>query len=143
MRTKSSCLKLPVADRTANFQCSSKKRPEGRTKSIHTVRTEAPNWPTWLVFIVRSLAEQMRRLEKKVEREKLVLASLPALSLQIVEFARANGRVTIGVVIKLTGASRKTLKAHFRNLVGCGDLGTSKTVGQRYPAPADKVGVKN
>jgi len=87
-----------------------------------TIRTEAPNWQPWLVFFLRSLAEQVRRLEKKVEREKLVLASLPELSLQIVEFAREHGRVTIGDVIKLTGASRNTLKAHFRNLVERGHL---------------------
>lgn len=87
-----------------------------------TIRTEAPNWQPWLVFFLRSLAEQVRRLEKKVEREKLVLASLPELSLQIVEFAREHGRVTIGDVIKLTGASRNTLKLHFRNLVERGHL---------------------
>jgi len=87
-----------------------------------TIRTAAPNWQPWLVFFLRSLAEQVRRLEKKVEREKLVLASLPELSLQIVEFAREHGRVTIGDVIKLTGASRNTLKAHFRNLVERGHL---------------------
>lgn len=87
-----------------------------------TIRTEAPNWQPWLVFFLRSLAEQVRRLEKKVEREKLVLASLPELSLQIVEFAREHGRVTIGDVIKLTGASRNTLKGHFRNLVERGHL---------------------
>ena len=47
-----------------------------------------------LVFILRSLAEQVRQLEKKVEREKTVLAALPELSLQIVELAREHGRVT-------------------------------------------------
>jgi Fic family protein len=82
-----------------------------------SIRTNAPNWQPWLVFFLRSLAEQVRRLEKKVEREKIVLASLPELSLQIVEFAREHGRVTMGDVIKLTGASRNTLKVHFRNLV--------------------------
>ena len=87
-----------------------------------TIRTEAPNWQPWLVFFIRSLAEQVRRLEKKVEREKLVLASLPELSLLIVEMVRERGRVTIGDVIKLTGASRNTLKAHFRNLVERGHL---------------------
>lgn len=87
-----------------------------------TIRTDAPNWQPWLVFFLRSLAEQVRRLEKKVEREKLVLASLPELSLQIVEFAREHGRVTIGDTIKLTGASRNTLKQHFRALVERGHL---------------------
>lgn len=81
-----------------------------------TVRTEAPNWQPWLVFFLRTLAEQVRRLEKKVEREKIVLAALPELSLQIVEFAREHGRVTMMDVIKLTGASRNTLKQHFRDL---------------------------
>ncbi len=87
-----------------------------------TIRTEAPDWQPWLAFFLRSLAEQVRRLEKKVEREKIVLASLPELSLQIVEFAREHGRVTIGEAIKLTGASRNTLKQHFRALVERGAL---------------------
>jgi len=63
------------------------------------------------------LAEQVRRLEKKVDREKLVLAALPELSLRIVEFAQEHGRVTIGNAVTLTGANRNTLKQHFRNLV--------------------------
>ena len=87
-----------------------------------TIRTEAPDWQPWLVFFLRSLAEQVRRLENKVEREKRVLASLPELSLAIVEFAREHGRVTIGEAIKLTGASRNTLKQHFRALVERGYL---------------------
>jgi Fic family protein len=87
-----------------------------------TIRTEAPNWQPWLVFFLRSLAEQVRRLEKKVERERIVLAAMPELQLQIVEFAREHGRVTIGEAIKLTGASRNTLKQHFRTLVERGTL---------------------
>jgi Fic family protein len=87
-----------------------------------TIRTEAPNWQPWLMFLLRSLAEQVRRLEKKVEREKIVLAAMPKLQLQIVEFAREHGRVTIGEAIKLTGASRNTLKQHFRALVERGML---------------------
>ena len=87
-----------------------------------TIRAEAPNWQPWLVFFLRSLAEQVRRLEKKIERERLVLAVLPDLSLHIVEFAREHGRITIGDAIKLTGVSRNTLKVHFRNLVGRGYL---------------------
>jgi len=91
-------------------------------QSQGTIRTEAPNWQPWLVFFLRSLAEQVRRLEIKVEREKRVLASLPTLSLQVVEFAREHGRVTIGEAIRLTGASRNTLKQHFRALVQRGYL---------------------
>ncbi len=81
-----------------------------------TIRSAAPNWQPWLLFFLRSLAEQVRRLEKKVEREKIVLAALPELSLKIVDFAREHGRVTMTEAIKLTGASRNTLKQHFRDL---------------------------
>jgi Fic family protein len=87
-----------------------------------TIRSDTPDWQPWLVFFLRCLAEQVRRLEQKVERERLVLAPLPELSLRIVEFAREHGRVTIGEIIKLTGASRNTLKQHFRNLVERGHL---------------------
>ena len=87
-----------------------------------TIRTRAPNWQPWLIFFLRSLAEQVRRLEKKVEREKIVLATLPELSLQIVEFAREHGRVTMADAVKLTEANRNTLKQHFRNLVARGHL---------------------
>lgn len=87
-----------------------------------TIRTQSHNWQPWLVFFLRSLAEQVRRLEKKVEREKIVLATLPELSLQIVEFAREHGRVTMGDAVKLTEANRNTLKQHFRNLVARGHL---------------------
>lgn len=87
-----------------------------------TLRTDAPNWQPWLLFFLRSLAEQVRRLEKKVERERIVLAALPALSLQIAEFAREHGRVTMAEAIRLTGASRNTLKQHFRELVERGHL---------------------
>jgi Fic family protein len=87
-----------------------------------TIRTESPNWQPWLVFFLRSLAEQVRRLTKKVERERIVLRALPELQLRIVEFAREHGRVTMGEAIKLTGASRNTLKQHFRALVEHGML---------------------
>jgi Fic family protein len=81
-----------------------------------TIRTDNPNWQPWLLFFLKSLTEQVRRLSKKVEREKLVLAPLPTLSLQIVEFAREHGRITMGDAIRLTGASRNTLKLHFKAL---------------------------
>ena len=87
-----------------------------------TIRTAAPNWQPWLVFFLRSLAEQVRRLEKKIEQEKLVLATMPELSLRIVEFAREHGRVTMMDAIKLTRSNRNTLKLHFRALTERGHL---------------------
>lgn len=87
-----------------------------------TIRTEAPDWQPWLIFFLRALAEQVRRLNRKIEREKLVLAALPELSLQNVEFAREHGRITMGEAIRLTCGNRNTLKQHFRALVEHGHL---------------------
>lgn len=87
-----------------------------------SIRTSEPNWQPWLMFLLRALAEQVRRLQRKVEREKLVLAALPELSLQIVEFAREHGRITMGDAIRLTDGNRNTLKQHFRALVEQGHI---------------------
>jgi len=82
-----------------------------------TMRTPAPNWQPWLLFFLRSLHQQMKRLEKKVEREHAVLAALPEFSLRILEYARNHGRVTLKEMVILTGIGRNTLKGHFRKLV--------------------------
>lgn len=87
-----------------------------------SIRAAAPNWQPWLIFFLRALSEQVRHLETKVQREQLVLATLPELSLQIIEFARGHGRITISEAISLTGANRNTLKQHFRALVAQGYL---------------------
>ncbi len=87
-----------------------------------TIRTDAPNWHPWLLFLLRALHQQMKRLEKKVEQEHIVLAALPELSLKILEYAREHGRVTMKDMVILTGASRNTLKEHFRKLVENGQL---------------------
>ena len=87
-----------------------------------TIRTEAPNWQPWIMFFMRALQQQKRRLEKKVEREQLMQAALPELAVTILDHAKEHGRVTIGNVIRATGASRNTLKDHLRRLVEQGHL---------------------
>jgi Fic family protein len=81
-----------------------------------TIRTDVPNWQPWALFFLLALQQQMKKLARKVEREKIVLSAMPELSLQIVEYAREHGRVTIGDMVTLTGTSRNTLKPHFRQL---------------------------
>lgn len=82
-----------------------------------TIRSDAPNWQPWLTFFLRALQQQVRRLTSKVEREKMVQAALPVLAVSILDYARDHGRVSMGDMIAVTGASRNTLKEHFRTLV--------------------------
>ena len=81
-----------------------------------TLRTESPDWTPWLTFFLKALQRQMRRLREKVERERLLVAKLPDLSIRILDHARDHGRVTIADAVVLTGASRNTLKVHFKAL---------------------------
>jgi Fic family protein len=81
-----------------------------------TISSDSPNWQPWLMFFMRSLQQQKRRLAVKVEREKTVIAALPELAIQILDYARDQGRVTMSDMVKTTGASKNTLKHHFRNL---------------------------
>jgi len=75
-----------------------------------------PDWTPWLTFFLTALQRQMRRLREKVERERLLLAKLPDLAIQILDHARDHGRVTIADAVAITGASRNTLKLHFKAL---------------------------
>jgi Fic family protein len=76
----------------------------------------------WVLFFLRSLDSQITRLKTKVEREKLILAALPELSLKLVELAKERGRITVQDAVILTGASRNTIKLHLQKLVSAGHL---------------------
>ncbi len=94
-----------------------------------TIRSPKPNWQPWAVYFLRALQQQKRRLERKIERERLVLGTLPELSLQIVEAIKERGRMTIGEIVNLTGANPNTVKKHLATLVEANHLtqhGTGK-----------------
>jgi len=87
-----------------------------------TVRTDTPNWQPWLLFFMRALQQQKRRLAVKVEREKNALAVLPELAVKILDYVRDQGRVTTRGMVREHGASPNTLKATFTSLVEKGLL---------------------
>ena len=87
-----------------------------------TIRSEKPNWQPWVVYLLRALQQQKRRLEKKIERERIILGTLPELSLQILDLVKERGRITIADVVALTGANRNTVKKHLAALVDTNHL---------------------
>lgn len=86
-------------------------------KTQGTLQTDVPDWQPWIVFFLKALQHQKKRLEVKLEKEKLLMAALPELSLQILELLKARGRITISNVVTLTNANRNTVKKHLENLV--------------------------
>ena len=94
----------------------------GLRQTQGTIRGEAPNWQPWLVFFLRALQQQKRRLAVKVEREKNALTALSELAVKILDYARDHGRVTSRDMVREAGASPNTLKATFASLVEKGLL---------------------
>jgi Fic family protein len=88
-------------------------------QSLHN---ETPNWQPWLLFFMRALQQQKRRLAAKVEREKGLLASLSELAVKVLDYVRDHGRVTTRDMVREFGASPNTLKTTFGSLVKKGLL---------------------
>ncbi|MEO1588967.1 MAG: Fic family protein, partial [Bacteroidota bacterium] len=63
------------------------------------------------------MQQQMQRLRIKVEKEKLLMTQLPELSLQIIDYVRNHGRITMSEAATITQANRNTLKVHFKKLL--------------------------
>jgi len=87
-----------------------------------TIRTDEPNWQPWIVFFLSSLRSQVKRLEEKMVNEERVLSQVPVLSVQIMEFTRKQGRITVAQAVELTHGNRNTIRAHLKRLVDAGHL---------------------
>ena len=94
----------------------------GLRQTQGTIRTDAPDWQPWLIFFLKSLQQQKARLEKKIERERLILGDLPELSVKILALCRERGRVTVADAAKVTGANRNTIKDHLKALTRAGHI---------------------
>lgn len=87
-----------------------------------TIRSEAPAWQHWVTYFLKALQRQKRRLEKKIERERIILGDMPQLSVRILELARERGRISVAEATKATQASRNTIKDHIKRLTANGHL---------------------
>ena len=87
-----------------------------------TIRSETPDWQPWLMFFMRALQQQKRRLSVKVERERKAVADLSELAFRILDYVRDQGRATTRDMVREAGASPNTLKSTFRSLVEKGLL---------------------
>jgi Fic family protein len=82
---------------------------------------DRPDWQPWLLFFLRALQQQKRRLAEKVERERSAVA-LSDLAVKILDYAKAHGRVTTRDMVREHEASPNTLKSTFSSLLEKGLL---------------------
>ena len=81
-----------------------------------TLKQEQPVWEPWVIFFLRSLKKQKDNLAAKLERERVLIGSLPALSLEILSLLREHERLGISDLESLTEANKNTLKVRLREL---------------------------
>ena len=105
-----------VVERTKESYYLALRRTQG------TIRTGQPDWQPWVIYFLKALKQHKDRLERKIERERLILGDLPELSVRILELAREHGRVTVAEAAKAAGSNRNTVKDHIRALTGAGHL---------------------
>jgi Fic family protein len=82
-----------------------------------TLSNENPDWQPWVLFFLRALRQQKKRLETKCEQESLLLTQLPPLSLSILQLVKSRGKATISDIVTVTSANRNTVKKHLESLV--------------------------
>lgn len=87
-----------------------------------TIRTASPDWQPWLGFFLRSLQQQKARLQIKLENERMLMAKLPPLSVEIVDLVKRHGSLKNAQIVGLTGANRNTVKKHLAGLVAANQL---------------------
>ena len=91
-----------------------------RTQS--TLQQKSPEWEPWVIFFLRALQRQKRRLSEKVDQGRLMLSTMSELAEKIVELARAHGRISVAEIVRATGANRSTVKLRLSVLVRDGVL---------------------
>ena len=95
-----------------------------------------PNWNPWIEFFLHSLKRQKDRLAVKVEREKIMSASLPELSVTILELVQQRGRITTQEIENYTQANRSTIKKRLKELTAMQKLSRNgKGRGTWYSLP--------
>lgn len=80
------------------------------------IYTSEQNWEPWLVFFLKTMVKQRDNLAYKIKQEQSLLASLPALSRQIIEMAKTRSEITVKEIEVATQANRNTIKSHLKKL---------------------------
>lgn len=80
-----------------------------------------PDYGNWLLFFLRTIQRMQRRLLEQAGTDD-AYDELPLLSVQILQLAERQGRITLKQVVESTGANINTLKKHLSALTNAGLL---------------------
>lgn len=87
-----------------------------------TLRDERPDWTPWVEFFLTAMQRQKSRLEKKVERERVMRGTFTELAVAILDLVADHGSVSVGEIVAATGQPRGTVKKRVGELEEAGHL---------------------
>jgi len=82
-----------------------------------TWREGHADWPAWLMFFLRSIRQQITRLQQRLDANRPVLSPLAR---QLATLFETHETLTNAEATALTGANRSTLKTKFTELIEAG-----------------------
>ena len=82
-----------------------------------TWRESSADWPAWRMFFLRSIRQQITRLQQRLDANRPQLSPLAS---QLAALFDTRETLTNAEAVTLTGANRSTLKAKFAELIAAG-----------------------
>ena len=82
-----------------------------------TWRESSADWSAWLMFFLRSIRQQITRLQQRLDANR---PQLSPLARQLAALFDTRETLTNAEAVTLTGANRSTLKAKFAELIAAG-----------------------
>jgi Fic family protein len=82
-----------------------------------TLKTENPDFQPWFLYFLRSLRQQIKHLDVKIEKDETMHTSLSKLASDIIQLAQDKGKITTTDIITQTGSPRSTIKKQLALLV--------------------------
>ncbi len=86
-----------------------------------TWREGEADWSSWLIFFLRSIRQQITRLEERLETTR---PQFSPLARELTKLFETRETLTNAQAVALTGANRSTLKSKFAELVAAGVIET-------------------
>jgi Fic family protein len=85
-------------------------------KTQQTLNSPLPDWGSWLLLFLRSLARQKDQLMARIEASEKVLPELTELASRLIRLLGDVPALSVAAAVQATGANRNTVKATLRNL---------------------------
>lgn len=85
-------------------------------KTQQTLNSPLPDWGSWLLFFLRSLARQKDQLMARMETSEKGMPELTELASRLIRLLGGVPALSVAAAVQATGANRNTVKATLRNL---------------------------